>query len=303
MKLAHACKQGSGAIRPAQRTLLFLLILLCGAPRALAWGDLGHQRVNAAAIEVLPEPLRSYFRARASYFLEHATEADTVARQDPAERPHHYTEIEAYDRFPFREFDRRFVAGHWNPPPAELAHGDSVWEIERYTLRLAEDLRRRRWDAADHDAVFAAHYAADLTQPLHTLINYDGQLTNQRGIHARFETELVRDLADRWTLRPAPSAFVPNLRARIFHELVESYTNREVIFSADREAAAGGYLDPQFPARFERLAGPLALRQLNAAALFVSSLWYTAWVQAGKPALPGVEVAPQPAGARTGIEP
>jgi hypothetical protein len=303
MKLARTCKQGRGAIRPAERSLLFVLVLLWGAPSALAWGDLGHQRVNAAAIEALPEPLRSYFRARQNYFLEHASEPDTLAHEDPAERPHHFTEIDAYDRFPFREFERRFVAEHWNPPPSDLAHGDSVWEIERYTLRLAEDLRRRRWDVADHDAVFAAHYAADLTQPLHTLINYDGQLTNQRGIHARFEIDLVRDLADLWTLRPAPATVIPNLRARIFRELVKSYSNREVIFSADREAAAGGYLDPQFPARFERLAGPLALGQLNVAALFVSSLWYTAWVQAGKPVLPGVEVAPQPNGTRTRIEP
>jgi hypothetical protein len=303
MKLAHACKQGRGAIRPAERPLLFVLVLLCGATPALAWGDLGHQRVNAAAIEALPEPLRSYFRARQDYFLEHASEPDTLAHEDPAERPHHFTEIDAYDRFPFREFEQRFVVEHRNPPPSDLAHGDSVWEIERYTLRLAEDLRRRRWDVADHDAIFAAHYAADLTQPLHTLINYDGQLTNQRGIHARFEVDLVRDLADFWTLRPGPATVIPNLRARIFRELVKSYSNREVIFSADRVAAAGGYLDPQFPARFERLAGSLALGQLNAAALFVSSLWYTAWVQAGKPALPGVEVAPQPDGTRTRIEP
>jgi hypothetical protein len=303
MGSAHTHQQGREAICAAERSLLFVLILLSAAPPALAWGDLGHQRVNAAAIEALPEPLRSYFRARQTYFLEHASEPDTMAHENPAERAHHYTDIDAYDRFPFREFERRFVTEQWNPPPSELTHGDSVWEIERYTLRLAEDLRRRRWDAADHDAVFAAHYATDLTQPLHTLINYDGQLTNQRGIHARFETDLVGDLADRWTLRPGPATLIPNLRARIFHELVESYANREVIFSADREAAAGGYLDPQFPARFERLAGPLALRQLNAAARFVSSLWYTAWVQAGKPALPGVEAAPRPAGARTGPEP
>ena len=185
--------------------------------------------------------------------------------------------------------------------PSELRYGDSVWQIERYTLRLAKDFRRRRWDAADHDAVFAAHYAADLTQPLHTVINYDGQLTNQRGIHARFETELVRDLAGRWTLRPQPAEVVPDLRARIFRELVASYSDRQVIFSADREAAAGGgYLDPQFPARFERLAGPLALRQLDAAAALVSSFWYTAWVRAGRPVLPRVHRAPQLVGARTG---
>lgn len=295
----------SGPLRagrhPVLRTFLLIAILVSGATPALAWGDLAHQMVNAAAIEDLPEPIRSYFRARKIYLLEHASEPDLVAHEDPAEGPRHYAEIEAYDRYPFRQFERRFVAEHWRPATSGLSHGDSVWQIERYTLRLARDFRRRRWDAADHDAVFAAHYAADLTQPLHTVINFDGQLTNQRGIHARFETELVRDLAGRWTLRPQPAEVVPDLRARIFRELVASYSERQVIFSADREAAAGGgYLDPQFPARFERLAGPLALRQLDAAAALVSSFWYTAWVRAGRPVLPRVHRAPQLVGARTG---
>ena len=286
---------------PVLRTFLLIAILVSGATPALAWGDLAHQMVNAAAIEGLPEPIRSYFRTRKIYLLEHASEPELVVHQDPAEGPHHYTEIEAYDRYPFRQFERRFITEHWSPAPSELSHGDSIWQIERYTLRLAEDFRRRRWDAADHNAVFAAHFAADLTQPLHTVINYDGQLTNQRGIHARFETELVRDLADRWALRPEPAEVVPDLRARIFRELVTSYSYRQVIFSADREAAAGGgYLDPQFSARFERLAGLLALRQLDAAAALVSSFWYTAWVRAGRPVLPKVHAAPQPVGARTG---
>jgi hypothetical protein len=283
------------------KTFLLVAVLVSGTTPALAWGDLGHQMVNAAAIEDLPEPMRAYFRAHKIYFLEHASEPDLLVHQDPAEGPHHYTEIEAYDRYPFRQFERRFVTEHWSPAPSELSHGDSVWQIERYALRLAQDFRRGRWDAADLDAIFAAHYAADLTQPLHTVVNYDGQLTNQRGIHARFETDLVRDLAGRWTLQPEPAEIIPDLRARIFRELIASYSHRQVIFSADREAAAGGgYLDPRFMARFERLAGPLALHQLDAAAALVSSLWYTAWVRAGRPVLPGARGTPRPAGARTG---
>jgi hypothetical protein len=295
-------------LRAGRRLVLqicvLIAVLVSGATPSLAWGDLAHKIVNAAAIENLPEPLRAYFRARKIYFLEHASDPDLLARQDPAEVPHHYTEIEAYDRYPFRQFERRFVTEHWSPAPSELSHGDSIWQIERYTLRLAQDFRRRRWDATDHDAIFAAHYAADLTQPLHTVINYDGQMTDQRGIHARFETELVRDLAGRWALRPEPAEIIPDLRARIFRELVASYSHRQVIFSADREAAAGGgYLAPQFMASFERLAGPLALHQLDAAAALVSSFWYTAWVRAGRPALPGAHGAPQPVGAQTGEGP
>jgi hypothetical protein len=45
-------------------------------------------------------------------------------------------------------------------------------------------------------------------------------------------------------------------------------------------------VDPGFFPAFEKLAGPLAEKRLDAAVSFVSSVWYTAWVRAGKPALP-----------------
>jgi hypothetical protein len=141
---------------------------------------------------------------------------------------------------------------------------------------------------ADHNAVFAAHYAADLTQPLHTVMNYDGQFTGQKGVHARFETELVNALADGWRLRPRPAIFEPDLRARIFREMTESFSYRNVVFASDHIAVSGrNYLDPQYSATFYKLAGPLAEKRLEAGASFVSSLWYTAWVRAGKPVLPG----------------
>jgi len=262
------------------------LFLTSGAIPAWAWGDLAHQMVNAAAIENLSEPLRSYFQARRQYLLEHASEPDEAAHADAAERPHHYTEINGYSRAPFQAFERRFVTLHWTPSLSQRTHGDSIWQIEAYTLKLSEDMRRRRWQDADHDTVYVAHYAADLTQPLHTVTNYDGQETGQRGIHARFEAELVRDLAGNWKLRPARAAVVSDLRAEIFRVLRESYAQADGVFSADRTAAAGGYLAPQFMSRFEKLAGPVALHQMNEAAGFISSLWLTAWVEAGKPALP-----------------
>jgi hypothetical protein len=265
-----------------------LLLALANLPvPGLAWGERGHKLINAAAVEGLPEPLRSYFLARREYLVEHSMDPDSLARVDAAERPHHYTELDADDSFPFLNLQRQFVVEKAGPAPWQLPHGDSIWQIERFTLRLAESLRRRRWEEADRNAIFAAHYAADLTQPLHTVMNYDGQLTGQKGIHARFETDLVNALADKWRFRARPAVFEPDLRARIFREMTESFSYRNVIFASDNIAVVGrNYLDPQYSVEFYKLAGPLAEMRLAAGASFVSSLWYTAWVRAGKPVLP-----------------
>jgi hypothetical protein len=268
---------------------VMLLLALANLPvPGLAWGERGHKLINAAAVENLPEPLRSYFLARKEYLVEHAIDPDLLANDDASERPHHYTDLDADDSFPFLNLRRQFVVERAGPTHWQLPHGDSIWQIERFTLRLADSLQRRRWEDADRDAIFAAHYAADLTQPLHTIKNYDGQFTGQKGVHARFETDLVNALADGWRLRPRPAIFEPDLRARIFREMTESFSYRNVVFASDHLAVSGrNYLDPQYYATFYKLAGPLAEKRLEAGASFVSSLWYTAWVRAGKPVLPG----------------
>jgi hypothetical protein len=265
--------------------MVALLILSSPLP-GRAWGEQAHRLVNAAAVENLPEPLRAYFRARKAYLVEHAIDPDLLARDDPEERLHHYTEADAYEPDPYSTFRKIFLEVRRGPSSLERPHGDSAWQIERFTLRLERALRLHRWDEADRDALFAAHYACDLTQPLHTLINYDGQLTRQRGIHARFETELVRVLASQWVFNPRPPVEEADLRARIFREMFNSYSYRNPLFAADRIAVEGrSYQDAQYLAAFGGLAGLLARRRLEAAISFVSSLWYTAWVRAGKPEL------------------
>jgi hypothetical protein len=280
----------------ARRGLHALVLVLAALGllpvHARAWGERAHRRVNAEAIENLPEPLRSYFRARKSYLVENASKPDWLAAHSAAERGHHFVEVEAYDVYPFLAFRQQFVQERRDPSPAQLQHGDCVWQIELFTLKLAAALRERRWDEGDEAALFLAHYATDLTQPLHTVVNYDGRLTNQAGLHHRFEVELVNAHLDAWAFDPAPSIVEADLRARIFRELLESYRHRHQILEADRIAVAGWtYVHPRYTATFAERSGPVARQQLEAAVSFVSSLWYTAWVRAGRPAVgraPGV---------------
>lgn len=242
--------------------------------------------INAAAIGALPEPLRSYFRPHQFYLVEHASDPDVLAGNNRAEQIHHFADVDAYDAYPFRAFKRQFVTEDKPPTRIEAKNGDAMWQIEVFTSRLASDFRARNWQDANRDAIFAAHYAADLTQPLHTVKNFDGQLTSQSGIHQRFETGVVRLYADRWRLQVSPAALVPGLRARIFDEFLRSYQASSQVFAADHKARIRWrYNDPHFLPAFAQLAAPVAKTQIESASSFVGSLWYTAWVRAGKPDL------------------
>lgn len=267
--------------------LLLGAVLALGSPRASrAWGRQAHQMVNAAAIENLPEPLRSYFRERRAFLMEHASDPDALSGQDPAERLHHFTDAEAYESYPFPLLRQQFVVKKRGPTARQVREGTSIWQIDLMVGKLADAWRRRDWDKADDYAVFLAHYASDLTQPLHTVLNYDGQFTKQAGIHGRFETELVNAVKDKWALEAAPAKDESNVRARIFSEFLASYSARNRVLAADRQGVRGRtYLDPKYFPAFVELAAPVAKQRLEAAVSLVSSLWYTAWVRAGKPGL------------------
>jgi hypothetical protein len=265
-------------------TVLAFCALALLPPAARAWNDRAHKRVNSEALAILPEAARSVFRRLGPALIEEAGAPDRWRQDDPDENRRHFADVEAYDRFPFHAFREQFVVRRLGPKPGQIEHGEALWEIERQTLRLAEALRRGRWKEAERAAIAAAHYACDITQPLHTVLNYDGQFSGQQGIHRRFEVEVVNYLIEKWQFRPEAVAAESDLRERIFREFLASYQHRHVVFAADRVAREGrSYPDLVYFRRFAELAGPLAERRLEAAISFVASLWYTAWERAGSP--------------------
>ncbi len=264
--------------------------LMASAPPARAWGRRGHEMINAAAIDDLPEPLRSYFRRHQFELVGGASEPDQLARDNPTEERHHFVDAEAYDSFPFRRLQEQFVFKRLGPNPTEIRTGDVIWQIDRFTGRLTTDFRSGQEERVIHDAIFAAHYAADLTQPLHTVSNFDGQRTGQRGIHHAFETGVVDFYADRWTLHPAPAVELRGLRAAIFAEFLRSYEAAPAVFEAGREVQKSW--QPDDPRYIPALAARLEVftrERLEDAACFVASLWYTAWRMAGSPDLQALD--------------
>ncbi|MGH9355189.1 MAG: hypothetical protein ACRD10_03580, partial [Terriglobia bacterium] len=218
--------------------------------------------------------------------VDRASEPDALARGNPDEERHHFINADAYGSFPFRRLRQQFVIDRLGPTVAEARNGDVMWQIDRFGLRLTSDFRGDERGRILHDAVFAAHYAADLTQPLHTVSNYDGQRTGQRGIHQAFETGVVDLNADRWILRPRAAGDIRDLRAAIFSEFLKSYQSAPIIFAADRQVRGrwrpgdAGYLRA-----LSRQLGPFTQNRIEDAAWFVASLWYTAWRNAGSPDL------------------
>lgn len=292
-----------------------LAMLLCSTSSA-AWGFTAHFIITRAAIDALPPQLESFYRPHAEFVSGHSIDPDKWRWEDldwrtvcapergPAvlsgdERPRHFLDADAVAPYPFseipRDFDRyREQAGDdWE----EL--GSAPWTVEVYALLLQQTMA-----AAEPDlptllcrSSILAHYVADLSQPFHLTVNYDGQLSGLPGIHSRFERHLVEQydevLAAR-ILHAAPQArILADPINAAFEMLVDGYPAVHALLRADllaqRDAmvedpsAAGD--NPAYIRELWKSSGDVAVERLAYGAEMVASFWLSAWDAAGRPDL------------------
>ncbi len=145
-----------------------------------------------------------------------------------------------------------------------------------------------------HYSAWLSHYVSDAIQPFHGVINYDGQLTRQNGIHARFESALVERYRSQLVLMPRPLPPVRAPRDFIFERLIEDTRLVPGLLKADLDALGSreAYDDEYFDAFF-RATRPVLERRLSESIAAVAAMITGAWEAAGRPAVP-VSPAPQP---------
>ncbi len=261
---------------------------LLTASAALAWGPTAHRVVNRWAVETVRPEIRSFFDANRQFLIDHANDPGEWIQKDHYERKRHYLYLDKYGIFPFLELPHSFQSAI-NLYGAGRVNRDGVlpWQIGRYSLQLTEALRNHKWDEAKLDAAVLGHYVADARDPLCLTKNYDGQLTGQRGLETRFGNDLIDRYVSFFIFRPEASVKIDDPTEHAFQMCLESYTWVDQIVLADRLALEGqrGYTDEYYD-RFYTQIGSIAMRQISSAAHDLSSYWYTAWLNAGRPPLP-----------------
>jgi hypothetical protein len=269
-----------------------------------AWGFTGHKFITDRAIDLLPQEIRPFFQKFRTSLVEHSIDPDTYRTVGFAdETPRHFLDMDAYGPFPFKDLPHEYSeAVAKRGLDFVLKNGTVPWRAEEMYNRLRDAFKQlagptpQPW-ARDNITLFSsvlAHYAGDSFQPLHACVNYDGQLTNQQGIHARFESELFDRVQARLHIAPAPVTPIPSAREFVFSTLADSFTNVEPILAADREAIQGrtAYDDGYFAQMYEK-TGPIMEKRISGAITGVASLITQAWIDAGRPPLP-VDAPPRP---------
>jgi len=259
-----------------------------------AWGFNGHKFITERAIELLPVEIRPFFQKFRTTLVEHSIDPDTyrtVGFTD--EPPRHFLDMDAYGPFPFKDLPREYKeAVEKRGLDFVIKNGTVPWRTEEMYHQLRDNFKQLATApfARDNVKLFSSvlsHYVGDSFQPFHAAVNYDGQMTNQRGIHSRFETELFDRYRDKLRIAPAPVVQIPNIRDFSFATLTESFSHVEAILAADLEATKGRefYDEAYFAQMFEK-TGPIMEKRISGAISAVASLIASAWIDAGRPALP-----------------
>jgi hypothetical protein len=290
-------------------------LLACLTPsRSFAWGAAAHRDVMRRAIARLPPDIKPFFDRVGDEVVLRVNDPDLWRNVPWPEDPNHFLNFGAAELgpYPFELLPREYGAALEKFGAQALDRiGRLPWrEQEEYgNLRRAFERMGRGAPYAVSDTVLfsavAAHYLQDAYEPLHATNNYDGQLTQQNGIHSRFETALFERFGSRLTLAPPPVRPITSPRDAAFTALLESYRRVQPILDADRAAVAGrsSYDDDYFEQFFAK-AKPVLEERLSQAISATAALIVGAWEAAGRPSLRiDVSRSPQKVRVRPGVRP
>jgi len=285
------------------RKTLFIT-LLCALPLPVfCWGFYGHRKINRMAVFTLPTELMGFYKANIEFLTEHAVDPDMRRYAVKEEAPRHYIDIDHYGDRAFQDVPRQ-----WSDAVAKftedtlLAYGIVPWHVERMYHRLVSAFRERDLPYILKTSAEIGHYIADAHVPLHTTENYNGQLTGQHGIHGFWESRLPELYGDDFDFFTGRAQYIPSPLDYIWDAVEASHAAVDSVLLLERQLTVDFPTDAKyafeergnttvktysrdFSAAYHDLLHGMVERRMRAAVMAVGSIWYSAWLEAGKPNL------------------
>lgn len=279
-------------MRPLIFAVATALCVLATPSRADAWGFDAHKFIMERAIALLPSQIRPFFEAARSEIVERSVDPDLWRNAGwPGEAERHFVDMDAYGAHPFKDLPHDFdeAVKKYGKEFVEK-NGTLPWRTEEYYRRLVEAFHLKRPYSRENIRFFSsvlAHYVSDGHVPFHAALNYDGQLTQQWGIHSRFESELFERYRTRLRVVPKATSKIGNPREFMFDTLLESFPLVQPILDADRQSVGNREVyDDGYYGMFFGKVRPTLERRLAESITSVASMITAAWVEAGRPSLP-----------------
>lgn len=244
-----------------------------------------------------------FFKKHIQFLTDNAVNPDRRRYAVVGEAPRHFIDLDAYADTTAATLPRFYkeAADKYGEDTLAL-HGLVPWQLQLTKYQLTEAFRERNVRKILRIAADLGHYIADANVPLHTTRNYNGQLTNQQGIHGFWESRLPELYSLNYDFLTGPAEYVysPQKAAwravfrahaaldsvlRFERELTDTFGETRKFGFEDRNGVTLKVYSAEFSRQYhERLRGQVE-RQMRASVKMVGDFWYTAWVDAGQPDL------------------
>lgn len=270
---------------------------------AQSWGFWAHKRINRLAVFTLPPEMIVFYKKHIEFLTEHAVDPDKRRYATEDEFSRHFIDVDHYGTYPFPEVPRKWDDAIKKFTEDTLkAYGIVPWHTEVMIKRLTWAFKQGDIGQILHNSADIGHYIGDGHVPLHTTENYNGQLTNQKGIHGFWESRIPELYGEEYDYWVGKAEYVGKPLDEIWKYVLESHNALDSVLVFERQ------LNQQFPAdqkycyesrgtlmaqvycegythSYSNMLDGMVERRMRQAILQVGSFWYTAWVNAGKPDL------------------
>lgn len=272
-----------------------------------SWGFFAHKKISRMAVFSLPAPMIKFYKSNIDYITEHAVDPDKRRYVNKEEAAKHYLDADHYGGFPFDSIPQQWDEAVLKYGEDTLkAHGIVPWQIQRTYYSLVKAFKERDAGKILRHSCDLTHYIADAHIPLHTTSNYNGQFTNQVGIHGFLESRLPELFTSEYDFFVGKAKYIDNplkeawkftrhtfsLTDSVF--LIEARLSKS--FPSDRKYAfseRNGILLKQYSEEYSRAyhtaLNGMVEKQMQQSILVTASYWYSAWVDAGQPNLNGMK--------------
>lgn len=289
------------------RSLFLLCLLLTTTLQSFCWGFFGHQRINHYAVFLLPPEMMVLYKPNISFISEHSIDPDKRRYGVPDEAPRHYLDVDRYGTYPFPELPH-----NWDSAVAKysldtiMAHGIVPWHVQIMLQRLTYAFREKNFSSIIKNSAEIGHYIADAHVPLHASSNHNGQHTNQKGIHAFWESRIPELLAEKqfdffigkanyiknpgsyiWD-RFMESALASDSVLRFERELTQEFPSDRKYSFEERNGMVIRQYSTDFTRAYDKKLNGMVERRMRQSIHTIASFWFTAWINAGQPDLKGM---------------
>ena len=291
-------------MKKATRSLFLFIYFVFSNYDSFCWGFYAHQKINYYAVFLLPPEMMVLYKPNILFLSEHAVDPDKRRYAVPDEGSRHFIDIDNYGEYPFTALPRK-----WNEAVARFGedslkqNGIVPWHIQKMLYRLTDAFKTKNFSLIMKTSAEIGHYIADAHVPLHACSNHNGQFTNQKGIHAFWESRVPEMLAEKeYDFFIGKAAYIQNPGDFIWKRVLESAKAADSVLVFERALTIqfpddkkysfeerNGKTIRQYSAGFtiayNKKLGGMIERRMRQSIFSIASFWYTAWVNAGQPDL------------------